>query len=74
MPVNISRRLPAYAALERENVFVMPDDRAALQDIRPLELAILNLMPNKIDTETQLLRLIANSPLQSNVVFLRTET
>lgn len=74
MPVNISRRLPAYAALGRENVFVMPDDRAALQDIRPLELAILNLMPNKIDTETQLLRLIANSPLQSNVVFLRTET
>lgn len=74
MPVNISAKLPAYSALERENVFVMSTDRASMQDIRPLEIAILNLMPNKIDTETQLLRLIANSPLQSNIVFLRTKS
>lgn len=74
MPVNISTKLPAFGALERENVFVMSTDRAALQDIRPLEIAILNLMPNKIDTETQLLRLIANSPLQSNIVLLRTQS
>ncbi len=74
MPVNISAKLPAYSALERENVFVMSTDRASMQDIRPLEIAILNLMPNKIDTEIQLLRLIANSPLQSNIVLLRTES
>ncbi len=74
MPVNISAKLPAYATLERENVFVMSTDRASMQDIRPLEIAILNLMPNKIDTETQLLRLIANSPLQSDVVLLRTKS
>lgn len=74
MPVNISSRLPAFGALERENVFVMSTDRASMQDIRPLEIAILNLMPNKIDTETQLLRLIANSPLQSNIVLLRTQS
>lgn len=74
MPVNISPRLPAYKALERENVFVMSTDRASVQDIRPLEIALLNLMPNKIDTETQLLRLIANSPLQSNIVLLRTKS
>ncbi len=74
MPVNISPLLPAYAALEKENVFVMSTDRAALQDIRPLEIAILNLMPNKIATEIQLLRLIANSPLQSNITLLRTDS
>ncbi len=74
MPVNISPKLPAFGALERENVFVMSTDRAALQDIRPLQIAILNLMPNKIDTETQLLRLIANSPLQSDIVLLRTKS
>ncbi len=72
MPVNISAKLPAFSALERENVFVMSADRASMQDIRPLEIAILNLMPNKIDTETQLLRLIANSPLQSDICLLRT--
>lgn len=74
MPVTISSKLPAFGALERENVFVMSSDRAQMQDIRPLEIAILNLMPNKIDTETQLLRLLANSPLQSEIVFLRTES
>ena len=74
MPVNISDKLPAYGALERENVFVMSTDRASMQDIRPLEIAILNLMPNKIDTETQLLRLIANSPLQSNICLLHTKS
>lgn len=74
MPVNISDKLPAFGALERENVFVMSTDRARLQDIRPLEIAILNLMPNKIDTETQLLRLIANSPLQSDICLLHTQS
>lgn len=74
MPVKISKSLPAFSSLERENVFVMATERAELQDIRPLEIAILNLMPNKIDTETQLLRLIANSPLQSNICLLRTES
>lgn len=74
MPVNISSRLPAFAALEKENVFVMSTDRASMQDIRPLELAILNLMPNKIDTETQLLRVIANTPLQVNVTLIRTSS
>lgn len=74
MPVNISPRLPAFKALEQENVFVMSTERASCQDIRPLEIALLNLMPNKIDTETQLLRLIANSPLQSNIMLLRTKS
>ena len=74
MPVNISSKLPAFGALERENVFVMSTDRASMQDIRPLKIAILNLMPNKIDTETQLLRLIANSPLQSDICLLHTKS
>lgn len=72
MPVKISAALPARKFLEEENIFVMTEDRASMQEIRPLEIAILNLMPNKIDTETQLLRLIGNTPLQVNIVFLRT--
>ena len=72
MPVKIPTGLPSGKRLEKENIFVMDDKRAVSQEIRPLNLGILNLMPNKVDTETQLLRLIANTPLQSEVTLLRT--
>lgn len=72
MPINIPADLPARQALEGENIFVMTDARAVQQDIRPLEIVIVNLMPTKIATETQLLRLLGNSPLQVNVTLLRT--
>ena len=74
MPVKIPNTLPARATLEAENVFVMGEDRAAHQDIRPLKVAILNLMPTKIATETQLLRLLGNSSLQVDVSLLHTAT
>ncbi|MCL2179572.1 MAG: homoserine O-succinyltransferase [Treponema sp.] len=70
MPIKIPRELPAYEALSRERVFVMTEDRAQSQDIRPLRVAIINLMPTTIDTETQLLRLLGNSPLQVDITFL----
>ena len=73
MPIKIPADLPACAALESENIFVMTEDRAVAQDIRPLEIVIVNLMPTKIATETQLLRLLGNSPLQVNITLLRTE-
>ena len=69
MPIKIQKDLPAKAILESENIFVMDEDRAMSQDIRPLEILILNLMPIKEDTETQLLRALSNTPLQ--VVFLQ---
>jgi len=72
VPVKIPFGLPSGKYLEKENIFVMDDRRAVSQEIRPLHLGILNLMPNKIDTETQLLRLIANTPLQSEVTLLHT--
>lgn len=72
MPINIPADLPARHALECENIFVMTDARAVQQDIRPLEIVIVNLMPTKLATETQLLRLLGNSPLQVNVTLLRT--
>ncbi|TKB55483.1 homoserine O-acetyltransferase MetA [Ferrimonas aestuarii] len=71
MPVRIPNRLPASSILRSENIFVISDERADSQDIRPLKLLILNLMPNKIETETQLLRLLANTPLQVDVELLR---
>ena len=74
MPVKIPSSLPARATLEGENVFVMGEERAARQDIRPLRVAILNLMPTKIATETQILRLLGNSALQVDVTLLRTAT
>lgn len=74
MPVNIPNTLPAREILERENIFVMSEERATHQDIRPLKVAILNLMPTKIKTETQLLRLIGNTPLQVEVSLLHTAT
>ena len=72
MPVRIPETLPARATLESENIFVMGEQRARHQDIRPLREAILNLMPTKIATETQLLRLLGNSPLQVEVTLLHT--
>ena len=67
MPINISNNLPAYSTLVNENIFVITNDVAMHQDIRPLQIAILNLMPKKIETETQILRLLSNTPLQVNI-------
>jgi homoserine O-succinyltransferase len=72
MPIKIADLLPAKDILENENIFVMTEGRAAHQDIRPLKLLILNLMPTKIITETQLLRKLSNTPLQIEVEFLQT--
>ena len=72
MPIRIPNNLPATGILEKERIFVMTEDRAYTQDIRPLHLLILNLMPNKIATETQLLRALSNSPLQVNIDLLYT--
>ncbi|MDR1713602.1 MAG: homoserine O-succinyltransferase, partial [Coriobacteriales bacterium] len=70
MPVNVPDGLPAIELLRQENVFLMTEQRAVTQDIRPLEIAIVNLMPTKIATETQLLRLLANTPLQIHVTLV----
>ena len=70
MPIKIQADLPAAATLESENVFVMTHERAEVQDIRPLKIAILNLMPTKVETETQLLRVLSNTPLQADVTLL----
>nr|WP_320132842.1 homoserine O-succinyltransferase [uncultured Holophaga sp.] len=74
MPVNIPHELPARSILEEENIFVMSEQLAAHQDIRPLRIAILNLMPTKIQTETQLLRLLSNTPLQVEITLLHMDT
>jgi homoserine O-succinyltransferase len=71
MPIKIPKTLPAYNALREENVFVITEDRAEHQDIRPLKVAMVNLMPTMVDTETQLLRLLGNSPLQVDITLLR---
>ncbi|WP_303973414.1 homoserine O-succinyltransferase [Streptococcus merionis] len=71
MPIKIDQGLPAVEVLKSENIFVMDEQRASHQDIRPLDVLIVNLMPTKIVTETQLLRLLANTPLQLNVEFLQ---
>lgn len=70
MPIRIQNDLPAKEILENENIFVMDEDRAIHQDIRPLKVVILNVMPLKEETELQLLRLLSNSPLQTDVTFL----
>ncbi len=67
MPIKIPSDLPATKILEHENIFVMNEERASHQDIRPLEIAILNLMPKKVETETQLLRLLGNTPIHVNI-------
>ncbi|MCM3571574.1 homoserine O-succinyltransferase [Mesobacillus subterraneus] len=74
MPIKIPLHLPAKEILEKENIFIMDDSRAAKQDIRPLNILILNLMPEKEKTERQLLRLLGNTPLQVNITFLKTAT
>ena len=70
MPIRIPNELPAARTLKAENIFVMPENRAVAQDIRPLQIVLLNLMPTKIDTETQLARLLSNSPLQVELELL----
>ncbi len=72
MPIRIPNDLPAAGTLQRENIFVMPQDRALTQDIRPLEIVLLNLMPTKVATETQLSRLLGNTPLQVNLELMHT--
>nr|MBQ4318392.1 homoserine O-succinyltransferase [Clostridia bacterium] len=72
MPIKIPQGLPAREVLENENIFVMDENRAMHQDIRPLRIAILNLMPTKITTETQFIRLLSNSPLQVDLTLLST--
>ena len=74
MPIKIPNKLPAAKTLAKENLFVMTEKRAATQDIRPLEILILNLMPTKITTETQLARLLGNTPLQVNLEFIHTRS
>ena len=74
MPIKIPTGLPAREILQKENIFVMDESRAVKQDIRPLKLAILNLMPTKIVTETQIIRLLSNTPLQIELTLLKTAT
>ena len=72
MPIKIPNTLPAAKTLAEENIFVMTETRALTQDIRPLKILILNLMPTKIATETQLARLLGNTPLQVEIELIRT--
>ncbi len=74
MPIQIPNNLPAASVLQEENIFVMPENRASTQDIRPLEIVVLNLMPTKIVTETQLSRLLGNTPLQVRLELMHTKT
>ena len=71
MPIKIQSELPAYEELISENIFVMTMDRASTQNIRPIRIAILNLMPTKIETETQLLRLLRNRPVQLDIELMQ---
>ncbi|MEO9945526.1 homoserine O-succinyltransferase [Paraglaciecola sp.] len=73
MPIRIPGNLPAQNVLNKENIFVMDTQRAAQQDIRPMEVGILNLMPNKLETEEQFLRLLSNTPLQVNIDLIRID-
>lgn len=74
MPLKLPDKLPAVDILKQENIFVMGDERAAMQDIRPLRIAILNLMPLKITTETDLIRLLSNTPLQVEISFMKIKS
>ena len=74
MPIRIPNDLPAVKILNNENIFVMTETRAITQDIRPLKILLLNLMPKKIETETQLSRLLGNSPLQVDLVLMHTKS
>ena len=72
MPIKIPNNLPAAKTLREENIFVMKETRASTQDIRPLRILLLNLMPKKIETETQLSRLLGNTPLQVELELIHT--
>ena len=72
MPIQIPNDLPAAGTLQQENIFVMTHNRASRQDIRPLEIVLLNLMPTKIATETQFSRLLGNTPLQVHLELMHT--
>ena len=74
MPIKLPNELPAVGVLENENIFVMTETRAITQDIRPLKILILNLMPTKVDTETQLSRVLGNTPLQVEIELIHTKT
>ncbi len=74
MPIQIPNDLPATETLQQENIFVMPENRATTQDIRPLEIVLLNLMPTKVATETQFSRLLGNTPLQVRLELMHTST
>ena len=74
MPIKIPDKLPAVKILAEENIFVMTQTRAITQDIRPLKLLVLNLMPTKIETETQLSRLLGNTPLQIEMELIHTQS
>ena len=74
MPIKIPRELPAYNVLQGENIFVINDKRAESQDIRPLKIGILNLMPKKIDCENQILRYLSNTPLQVEIKLIQTQS
>ena len=74
MPIRVQNDLPVRGILEQENIFVMDEDRAMQQDIRPLKIGLLNLMPLKEDTELQILRMLSNTPLQIDVVFVNVSS
>ena len=74
MPLKIPKELPAYSVLSNENIFVMDIERSMQQDIRPLKIAILNLMPLKIQTENQLLRYLSNSPIQVEITLIKVKS
>lgn len=74
MPIKLEDGLPAMEILRKENIFVMGENRAVHQDIRPLKLAVLNIMPTKVETETQILRLLGNTPLQVEVTLIRPDS
>ena len=74
MPIKIPNNLPAVKTLNEENIFVMDENRAIKQDIRPLKILLLNLMPKKIETETQLSRLLGNTPLQVDLELIHSKS
>ena len=74
MPLRLPDKLPAIELLKQENIFVMDNSRATSQDIRPLRIVILNLMPLKITTETDLVRLLSNTPLQMEIYFMKLKS
>ena len=74
MPLRIPDKLPAIELLKQENIFVIDNSRAHTQDIRPLKIVVLNLMPLKITTETDLIRLLSNTPLQLDITFMKLKS